>query len=196
LWQGFPDVFAGILPEYNLHGDVLDGGYWEQLHEIFGRYQLVLVGPDDEIWATARGIPTSWDGTLGGSGQRARTKFWHLTRFDDALSSLHDALDLVRRLGSKGGECEMLNQIGFTETAMRRFDNAIRSHRRFTIASVTGDTFKKGVALDEIGRATRAVGRRADALENWAEALELFTRLGVPEAGDVRRAMQESEDQA
>jgi hypothetical protein len=90
----------------------------------------------------------------------------------------------------------MLNQIGFTETAMRRFDNAIRSHRRFTIASVTGDTFKKGVALDEIGRATRAVGRRADALENWAEALELFTRLGVPEAGDVRRAMQESEDQA
>jgi GNAT superfamily N-acetyltransferase len=68
LWQRFPEVFAGILPEYNLHGDVLAAGYWERLHEIFGRYQLVLVGPDDEIWATARGIPTSWDGTRVGLG--------------------------------------------------------------------------------------------------------------------------------
>lgn len=67
LWKRFPKVFDGILPEYNLHGDLM-AGYWERLHDIFGRYLLVLVGPDDEIMATARGIPTSWDGTPAGLG--------------------------------------------------------------------------------------------------------------------------------
>jgi GNAT superfamily N-acetyltransferase len=68
LWQRFAEVFAGILPEYNLHGDVLATGYWERLHETFGRYQLVLVSPDNEILATARGIPANWDGTPVGLG--------------------------------------------------------------------------------------------------------------------------------
>jgi tetratricopeptide (TPR) repeat protein len=115
-------------------------------------------------------------------------------RFDNTLKSLHEALSLVRELGSKGGECEMLNQIGFTETAKQRFDDAVRSHKAaLVIASATGDMFEKGVALDGIGRATNGAGRRAEALETWAKALELFTHLGVPEAEDVRQRMQESE---
>jgi GNAT superfamily N-acetyltransferase len=67
LWKRFSEVFDGILPEYNLHGDVM-AGYWERLHEVFGRYLLVLAGPDDEILATARAIPNSWDGTASGLG--------------------------------------------------------------------------------------------------------------------------------
>lgn len=67
LWKRFPEVFDGILPEYNLHGDVM-AGYWERLHEVFGRYLLALAGPDDEILATARAIPNSWDGTASGLG--------------------------------------------------------------------------------------------------------------------------------
>ena len=67
LWKRFPEVFDGILPEYNLHGDLMTG-YWDRLHEVFGRYLLVLVGPDDEIMATARGIPNRWDGTRAGLG--------------------------------------------------------------------------------------------------------------------------------
>ncbi|RJQ75892.1 GNAT family N-acetyltransferase [Amycolatopsis panacis] len=63
LWKRIPELFEGVWPEYNLHGDVIPG-YWDRLHEIFGNYQLVLHDPDtDDVLATARGIPCQWDGS-------------------------------------------------------------------------------------------------------------------------------------
>ncbi|SDD59220.1 GNAT family N-acetyltransferase [Actinokineospora iranica] len=68
LWQRIPVLFAGVWPEYNIHGDVI-AGYWERLFAIFGRFQLALFDPDtDDVLATARGIPLVWDGTEAGLG--------------------------------------------------------------------------------------------------------------------------------
>jgi len=70
LWDRFPEAFDGVLPEYNMHGDVLDAipEYWDGLFSTFGRYQLALVDANDDILATARSIPTFWDGTADGLG--------------------------------------------------------------------------------------------------------------------------------
>ena len=55
---------AGVWPEYNKHGDVLNR-YWGSLGERFPGFQFVLV-EDDEILAQGHMIPCRWDGTLAG----------------------------------------------------------------------------------------------------------------------------------
>lgn len=72
VWPRIPALFAGVWPEYNLHGDVM-AGYWDRLHVVFGRYQLALVDTDpvtgaEDVLATARGLPVVWNGTLAGLG--------------------------------------------------------------------------------------------------------------------------------
>jgi hypothetical protein len=51
------------LPEYNMHGDVLNV-YWERLVEERPEFQFHLIGEADEVLASARSIPLRWDGTI------------------------------------------------------------------------------------------------------------------------------------
>jgi GNAT superfamily N-acetyltransferase len=68
LWQRIPVLFDGVWPEYNTHGDVM-AEHWKRLHATFGRFQLALLDRDtDDVLATARGIPLTWDGTRDGLG--------------------------------------------------------------------------------------------------------------------------------
>lgn len=45
LWDRIPERFAGVVPEYNLHGDI-NGDYWNRLFDDFPEFQFVLY--DDE----------------------------------------------------------------------------------------------------------------------------------------------------
>ena len=51
------------LPEYNMHGDVLNV-YWDRLIEERPDFQFHLIGDKDEVLASARSIPVRWDGTI------------------------------------------------------------------------------------------------------------------------------------
>ncbi|MEV6345684.1 hypothetical protein [Actinoplanes sp. NPDC051851] len=55
VWDRIPSLFDGILPEYNLHGDVM-AGYWKRLFAEFGAFQLALIEGDD-VLAVARSLP-------------------------------------------------------------------------------------------------------------------------------------------
>ena len=64
LWDRVPALFAGVWPEYNLHGDVM-AGYWQRLFGDLPGFQVALY--DDEavdVVAVGRSIPRRWDGTL------------------------------------------------------------------------------------------------------------------------------------
>ncbi|MGW0536820.1 GNAT family N-acetyltransferase [Streptomyces sp. NPDC003032] len=68
LWDRIPAQFAGVVPEYNLHGDI-NGDYWNRLFEDFGDYQFVLYDDgSDEIVGAGRSLPRTWDGTAEGLG--------------------------------------------------------------------------------------------------------------------------------
>ncbi|MGW7580151.1 GNAT family N-acetyltransferase [Kitasatospora sp. NPDC054768] len=68
LWDRMPERFAGIVPEYNLHGDVNDA-YWNRLFEEFPDYQFVLYDDVREVVAGAgRSLPRTWDGTAADLG--------------------------------------------------------------------------------------------------------------------------------
>jgi hypothetical protein len=51
------------MPEYNLHGDVINA-YWGRLNEERPQFQFYLVGDDDEILARAHSLPLRWGGDV------------------------------------------------------------------------------------------------------------------------------------
>ncbi|GAA2264752.1 hypothetical protein GCM10010145_43940 [Streptomyces ruber] len=68
LWDRVPEVFAGVVPEYNLHGDV-NSAYWTRLFEEFPDHQFALYDEEaDDILGAGRSVPRPWDGTPGGLG--------------------------------------------------------------------------------------------------------------------------------
>ncbi len=68
LWDGLGDLFDGVWPEYNLHGDVLNC-YWHRLYDVFPEWQFMLVDPADQtILAEGHTVPVAWDGTDEGLG--------------------------------------------------------------------------------------------------------------------------------
>jgi hypothetical protein len=51
------------IPEYNLHGDVLNS-YWRRLTEERPEFQFYLLGDDDEVLARGHSLPVRWDGSV------------------------------------------------------------------------------------------------------------------------------------
>ncbi|MEV3874413.1 GNAT family N-acetyltransferase [Streptomyces sp. LE64] len=69
LWDRITEEFTGIIPEYNLHGDIGAEGFWNRLFDDFGDHQFLLYDEaDDAILGTGRSLPRPWDGTPEGLG--------------------------------------------------------------------------------------------------------------------------------
>ncbi|QNP74820.1 N-acetyltransferase [Streptomyces roseirectus] len=63
LWDRVPERFAGVVPEYNLHGDI-NGDYWNRLFTDFPEFQFLLYDDERDVIAGAgRSLPRTWDGT-------------------------------------------------------------------------------------------------------------------------------------
>ncbi|WP_031077324.1 GNAT family N-acetyltransferase [Streptomyces sp. NRRL WC-3742] len=68
LWDRIPEDFAGVVPEYNLHGDIGDL-YWDRMFKEFPEYQFLLYDERaDAVLGTGRSLPRAWDGTPAGLG--------------------------------------------------------------------------------------------------------------------------------
>ncbi|MGW1372934.1 GNAT family N-acetyltransferase [Streptomyces sp. NPDC002446] len=68
LWDRIPEEFAGVVPEYNLHGDI-NADFWTRLFTEFPDHQFVLYDPEgDAILGAGRTLPRTWDGTPEGLG--------------------------------------------------------------------------------------------------------------------------------
>ncbi|MCT2591776.1 GNAT family N-acetyltransferase [Streptomyces sp. N2-109] len=93
LWDRIPALFAGVVPEYNLHGDISDGegDYWNRLFKDFPEYQFVLYDEArDDILGAGRSVPRSWDGTAEGLGPG----------LDDSIAAAFRDLDAGRAPGA------------------------------------------------------------------------------------------------
>jgi GNAT superfamily N-acetyltransferase len=68
LWADMQALSAGVWPEYNQQGDVLNT-YWSRLYDEFAPWQFVLLDADtQQILAEGHTIPVAWDGTDDGLG--------------------------------------------------------------------------------------------------------------------------------
>ncbi|MEU5976672.1 GNAT family N-acetyltransferase [Streptomyces sp. NPDC047315] len=87
LWDRIPEVFAGVVPEYNLHGDINET-HWNRLFEEFRDHQFLLYDEErDEILGAGRSLPRVWDGTPEDLG----------SGLDDSISAAFIARDAGKK---------------------------------------------------------------------------------------------------
>lgn len=67
FWDTAGDLFDGVWPEYNVHGEVV-ASHWGRLFDEFPHYQFALLGQDEQVLARGHSIPVDWDGTDDGLG--------------------------------------------------------------------------------------------------------------------------------
>ncbi|WP_033340531.1 GNAT family N-acetyltransferase [Catenuloplanes japonicus] len=201
LWDRVPDLFAGVWPEYNLHGDVM-AGYWKRLHRVFGRYQLALTGPDDDVLAVARGIPIPWDGTAAGLGSgidaaiRAGFVCWENGGTPDALCAL--GIEVAPRHRRRGLAAVMLAALRDTARAdgLAHVVVPVRPtgkdrypltpiHRYAAWTTPSGEAFDPWIRTHlTCGGRLSAPAPRSSLITGTVRDWETWTEMSFPDTGD------------
>ncbi|ONF68061.1 AfsR/SARP family transcriptional regulator [Amycolatopsis keratiniphila] len=104
-----------------------------------------------------------------------------------ALTQCLRSLELARRSGNRNIENRTLRtlgeihrHLGELEESRRRFEEALH------LAKETGNRYEEARAHDGAAHTCSAYGEIRTAVVHWQQALELYDRLGVPEADRVR----------
>jgi tetratricopeptide (TPR) repeat protein/transcriptional regulator with XRE-family HTH domain len=108
-----------------------------------------------------------------------------------AAANLAQALQLHRDLGSRQGESVALNSLGELSTAASAPEEARRCHSQaLAITREIGAPLQEARALAGIGRSLLA-GHPGDAAGPLREALEIYRRIGTPDARGVQDTLDE-----
>jgi tetratricopeptide (TPR) repeat protein len=118
------------------------------------------------------------------------TLYLRMGRYAESAEHQRRALVLARRTGEKNVELEVVNGLGEVSRADGASKAAIDLHRQaLALAEELDDRFERARAHLGLGDAHHELGARDEAEANWRLALELFSALGVPEAGHARRRL-------
>jgi len=108
-------------------------------------------------------------------------------QYQQAADHLDQALALFRATGDRSGEARTLNCAGQLLVATGQPADARAQHTAaLSLASRIGDKYEQARAHEGLARSYRAIGDLALVRGHLAEALVLYTGLGVPEAHQVR----------
>jgi tetratricopeptide (TPR) repeat protein len=103
-----------------------------------------------------------------------------------AARDLAEALEILREVGDLGGEVEVLNEIATLHRVAGDLDLARSCHQQaLDLARQIGSARDEAPALAGLGRCALAANRTAEAADNLRRALEIFERIGAPEAAEV-----------
>jgi tetratricopeptide (TPR) repeat protein len=120
-----------------------------------------------------------------------------LKRYDEALDHVDQALVLARETGNLHGQIAALNCIGQILSGTDRPDDALPLHRNaLTMARACGDRREVANAHDGIAQAEKALGHVGRARDHWQQALDIYTDMRFPEAGDVRARLADLDSAA
>jgi tetratricopeptide (TPR) repeat protein len=85
------------------------------------------------------------------------------------------------------GQAEALNGLGAALLAMGQPQDALRRHDEArTLADQCADPYHQARAYQGLGNAYAATGDHIRARERWQHALAIYTRIGTPEADQIR----------
>jgi hypothetical protein len=153
------------MPEYNLHGDVINA-YWDRLNEERPRFQFYLLGDDDEILARAHSLPLRWDGDVG-----------------DLPAGIDGAIARGLEEGGANVLCAMLIAIprsfrgrGLSPVALQAMRELANRHRLTALIAPVRPTWKERYPLVPIER--YATWKRADGFlfDPW---MRVHERVGA-----------------
>ncbi|WP_406347500.1 winged helix-turn-helix domain-containing protein [Streptomyces sp. NBC_00144] len=110
-----------------------------------------------------------------------------LGRHDLSLLLCRRAITMHHRIGDMNGEAAAWDSLGFAQHGLGRFSDALDSFRRalHTYESVNDLSLQAGTLI-HIGDALDAQGNGSGAAEAWERALTILTRLGHPDAEQLR----------
>jgi DNA-binding SARP family transcriptional activator/Flp pilus assembly protein TadD len=111
-------------------------------------------------------------------------------RPEEAARHLREALALYQELGSPSGEADARNSLGEVLLASGQADHACAEHdAALALAAQAGDKYQQARARHGLAQACHAAGNPGQGRPHWQQALDLFTELGTPEAGEVRACL-------
>jgi tetratricopeptide (TPR) repeat protein len=117
----------------------------------------------------------------------------HLTGSDaTAAASLTEALELCRDIGDRQGQAETLNHLGALLSDTRRHEKALACHTEaLGLARDTGTPMDEAGALEGIGRCHIQARDIAVGGTYLLQALEIYRRLGSPNAQRVQKTISD-----
>ncbi|MFC6085193.1 AfsR/SARP family transcriptional regulator [Sphaerisporangium aureirubrum] len=159
------------------------------------RDHLLLGDAEAAIAAAERGLALFTE--LGSGAGMARARY-HLGivltrvgRLTEAVVHHAECLDFFRAGGQKVWEQRVCCRLAETFIAAERFRDAVRhAEQALTLSREIGHPYGEALSLTVLGRAlagTGSVRRSGDCLRR---ALDIFTRLGSPEAADLRALLK------
>ncbi|WP_214411474.1 AfsR/SARP family transcriptional regulator [Sphaerisporangium fuscum] len=155
------------------------------------RDHLGLGHPEDAIAAAERGLAIFTE--LGSGAGMARARY-HLGivlsrvgRLTEAVVHHAECLDFFRASKQKVWEQRVCCRLAETFIAADRHKDAVRhAEQALTISRDIGHPYGEALSLTVLGRALAGLGSVRRSGDCLRRALDIFTRLGSPEAGDLR----------
>jgi DNA-binding SARP family transcriptional activator/tetratricopeptide (TPR) repeat protein len=170
--QGWADHAAGLADLLFRH--LTNGSHQPEAHTIYGHALEVAREKKDQV-SEAEAV------SLIGELSLRRGEY------QQAIGYLRQALTLFRQAGDLLGEtatlltlAEAMHGTGQPAAARAELETALR------LAAGTGSTYHQASAHRDPAESHHRAGQDQQARHHWQQALDLYTQLDAPEAGQVR----------
>ncbi|MEV4470576.1 BTAD domain-containing putative transcriptional regulator [Nonomuraea sp. NPDC049504] len=155
------------------------------------RDHLGLGRPDDAIAAAEKGLAIFTEMGSGAGTARAR---YHLGivlsrvgRLTEAVHHHAECLAFFRASKQRVWEQRVCSRLAETFIAAERYPDAVRhAEEALVVSRDIGHPYGEALSLTVLGKALRGLGSTTRSRDCLRRAFEIFTRLGAPEAGDLK----------
>ncbi|MFI7690469.1 AfsR/SARP family transcriptional regulator [Nonomuraea sp. NPDC049655] len=155
------------------------------------RDHLGLGHAEDAIAAAEKGLAIFTEIGSGAGTARAR---YHLGivlsrvgRLTEAVHHHAECLAFFRSSKQRVWEQRVCSRLAETFIAAGRYPDAVRhAEQALMVSREIGHPYGEALSLTVLGRALRGLGSTARSLDCLRQAYDVFTRLGAPEAGDLK----------
>ncbi|GGS80945.1 BTAD domain-containing putative transcriptional regulator [Nonomuraea spiralis] len=155
------------------------------------RDHLGLGHAEDAIAAAEKGLAIFTEIGSGAGTARAR---YHLGivlsrvgRLTEAVHHHAECLAFFRSSKQRVWEQRVCSRLAETFIAAARYPDAVRhAEQALVVSREIGHPYGEALSLAVLGRALRGLGSAARSLDCLRQAFDIFTRLGAPEAGDLK----------
>jgi len=155
------------------------------------RDHLGLGRPEDAIAAAEKGLAIFTEIGSGAGTARAR---YHLGivlsrvgRLNEAVHHHAECLAFFRSSKQRVWEQRVCSRLAETFIAAERHADAVRhAEQALLISREIGHPYGEALSLAVLGKALKGLGSAMRSTDCLRQAFEIFTRLGAPEAGDLK----------
>lgn len=160
------------------------------------RDHLGLGRPDDAIAAAERGLAVFTEIGSGAGVARARYHLGNVLSFvgrlNEAVVHHAECLAFFRASNQRVWEQRVCYRLAATFIAAGRFAEAARhAEQALTVSREITHPYGEAQSLAALGKALAGLGETGRGRQALVKALDIFTRLGSPEADDIRALLRE-----